>query len=119
MKKIEFRGDALERIREFPEAAKQATGFQLHCVQSGCGASDEKPLPDIGKGVREIRVSADDGWFRTAYVAALGDRVFVLHAWQKKSNQIAKKDKALLERRYKDLVAEIDEQKRRAKRLEK
>ncbi len=54
MKKIQFLGDSLKCLREFPEAAKQDVGYQLDKVQRGESPDDFKPMPSIGKGVEEI-----------------------------------------------------------------
>jgi phage-related protein len=55
MKKIQFLGDSLKCLRDFPEDAKQDAGYQLDKVQRGESPDDLKPMPSIGKGVEEIR----------------------------------------------------------------
>jgi phage-related protein len=47
------------------------------------------------------------GTFRMIYVAKFAQAVFVLHCFQKKSQQTAKRDINLATRRYKELVQEI------------
>jgi phage-related protein len=64
MKLVRFLGDSLKRLREFPEDAKQDTGYQLDKVQRGHQPEDFKPMPSIGKGVEEIRVRDDSGIYR-------------------------------------------------------
>jgi predicted XRE-type DNA-binding protein len=49
-------------------------------------------MPSIGAGVREIRVRERAGAFRVIYVATFADAVYVLHAFQKKTRQTAKRD---------------------------
>jgi phage-related protein len=49
-------------------------------------------MPSIGAGVREIRVRVDAGAYRVIYVAKLVDAIYVLHAFQKKTEQTAKRD---------------------------
>lgn len=46
----------------------------------------------IGPGVREIRIRDKAGAFRVIYVVRRSDAVYVLHAFQKKTEQTAKKD---------------------------
>ncbi len=92
MKKIVFLGDSLEKIRDFPSDARQDIGYQLHRVQIGMLPDDWKPMPSIGKGVREIRTRTKEGAFRTIYVVPIRDTLFVLHAFQKKSQKTPKKD---------------------------
>ncbi|MDW9451702.1 type II toxin-antitoxin system RelE/ParE family toxin [Sinorhizobium meliloti] len=92
MKELVFLGDSLERLRDFPEAARKEAGVQLHKVQQGFEPSDWKPMASVGQGVREIRIRDEAGAFRVIYIAKIEDAVFVLHAFQKKTQQIAKRD---------------------------
>lgn len=64
-------------------------------------------MTSIGSGVREIRVRDADGAFRVIYVAKLGDAIYVLHCFQKKSQRTSNEDIALATRRYKQLVEEL------------
>ena len=104
MKKIQFLGDSLKSLREFPEDAKHDVGYQLDKVQRGEQADDFKPMPSIGKGVEEIRVRDDSGIYRVIYTARLADAVYVLHAFQKKTQTTAKRDIALATKRYAELM---------------
>ncbi len=104
MKLIRFFGDSLKRLREFPEDARQDAGYQLDKVQRGEQPDDFKPMPSIGKGVEEIRVWDDSGTFRIVYTARLGDSVYVLHAFQKKTQATPKHDIDLARTRYLELL---------------
>ena len=104
MKKIQFLGDSLKSLREFPEDAKHYVGYQLDKVQRGEQPDDFKPMPTIGKGVEEIRVRDDSGIYRVIYTARLADTVYVLHAFQKKTQTTAKRDIALASKRYAELM---------------
>lgn len=87
MKRIVFLGDSLDELRRFPEPARKEAGVQLHKVQQSLEPSDWKPMPTVGPGVREIRIYDDAGAFRVIYVTSIGDAVYVLNAFQKKSQQ--------------------------------
>ena len=104
MKKIQFFGDSLKSLREFPEDAKHDVGYQLDKVQRGEQPDDFKPMPSIGKGVEEIRVRDDSGIHRVIYTTRLADAVYVLHAFQKKTQTTAKRDIALASKRYAELM---------------
>lgn len=97
VKPVSFLGDSLDRIREFPAKARQDVGYQLDRVQRGLQPYDFKPMPSIGRGVEEIRVWDDSGTYRVIYIARLLDAVYVLHAFQKKTqatrNPISKQPK--------------------------
>ena len=99
-KSIEFLGDSLEQIREFPDDAKRDVGYQLDRVQHGLQPDDFKPMPTIGKGVEEIRVRDDNSAYRLIYTARLADAIYVLHAFQKKTQSTSKRDIELAKQRF-------------------
>lgn len=99
MKPIVFVGDSLERLREFPADARHDAGYQLDKIQRGQTPDDFKPVPSIGKGVEEIRVWDDSGTYRVIYAARLRDAVYVLHAFQKKTQATSKRDIDLAKQR--------------------
>ena len=100
IKPIEFLGDSLRSLREFPDDAKRDAGYQLDRVQHGLQPDDFKPMPAIGKGVEEIRVRDDTGAYRVIYTARLADAVYVLHAFQKKTQATSKRDIDLAKQRF-------------------
>ncbi len=104
IKLVEFLGNALDDLRHFPERARRAAGLEIDRVQRGYDPSDWKPMPSVGKGVREIRVWVEAGTFRVIYVAKLEDRIFVLHCFQKKTERTATSDIELARKRYKELL---------------
>lgn len=104
MKSVRFLGDALKCLRAFPSDARQDAGRQLDRVQRGMQPNDFKPMPTIGKGVEEIRVWDDSGTFRVIYAARLADAVYVLHAFQKKTQTASKRDIELARTRFTQLM---------------
>lgn len=105
MKPISFLGDSLTCLRDFPEHARAEAGFQLSEVQAGREPADWKSMKTVGPGVREIRVTDTGGVFRVIYLAKLADRVLVLHAFQKKTQQTAQRDIDLAQRRLQEWKA--------------
>jgi phage-related protein len=104
MKVLRFLGDSHRALRSFPKGARQNAGRQLLKVQKGDLPDDFKPMPDVGKGVEEIRVWEESGTFRVMYVARLVDAVYVLHAFQKKTRETSKRDKEIAKLRFKQLM---------------
>jgi len=102
-KPLWFLGDSLKCLRDFPEDARQDAGYQLDKVQHGEQPDDFKPMPSIGRGVEEIRVRDDSGAYRVIYTARFADAVYVLHAFQKKTQATAKRDIDLARSRYSEL----------------
>src|SRR3546814_3565471 len=58
-------------------------------------------MPDIGKGVREIRNRTSDGAFRVFYVVESATDVYVLHAFRKKTQKTSRQDMEKGKARYK------------------
>lgn len=105
MKRIGWIGRSRSDLRAFPEEARRKAGFQLRALQRGERPSDTKPMSSIGAGVEEIRIRTD-GAFRIFYVAKFEEAVYVLHAFEKKTQKTAQKDLQLGRRRYQEMLAQ-------------
>lgn len=57
---------------------------------------------NVGAGAFEIRIHMLGEW-RVIYVAKFADAIYVLHAFQKKTQQTRKEDIALAASRYRQL----------------
>ena len=60
-------------------------------------------MATVGAGVREVRIRERSGAFRVIYLAALADRIVVLHAFQKKTQKTAQRDIDLAAKRFHEL----------------
>jgi len=63
-------------------------------------------MPGIGRGVQEIRLWDETGTYRVIYTARLADAVYVLHAFQKKTQATAKRDVDVARMRWAELMKE-------------
>lgn len=106
MKPLKFVGSALEDLQGFAVAARRAAGFELWAVQRGLLPSDWKAMPTVGAGVYEIRIHVHGEW-RVIYVAKFTKGIYVLHAFQKKSQKTRAADIALATRRLKQIEGEL------------
>ena len=79
---------------------RRQLGFDLREVQRGRAPRDWKPMPTVGAGVVEIRVREADGAFRLFCVAKFAEAVYVLHAFQKKSQKTSALDLEFARSRY-------------------
>jgi phage-related protein len=86
-----------------PRVARREAGYQIDRVQQGLDPTDWKPVHTVGVGVREIRIHAG-GAFRVIYVAKFHDAVYVLHAFEKKSQKTPRKAIDIARRRFQVLV---------------
>lgn len=91
MKVISFEGNSLDVIRDFPDDARNRAGYELDRVQRGLEPEHWKPFRSVGLGVKEIRIKVGEQ-YRVMYVTRFGDKIHVLHAFQKKTQKTSKHD---------------------------
>ncbi len=105
VKPVVWLGDSRARVRDFPADARRVAGHELDRIQDGREPADWKPMPSVGLGVKEMRVWTGDA-FRLLYLARFAEAVYVLHAFQKKSEKTAQSDIELARRRFRALIEE-------------
>ena len=103
MKPVRFLGNSLPCLRDFPEDARHDAGYQLEKVQRGEQPDNFKPIPAVGKGVEEIRVTDESGIYRVIYMARCVEAVYVLHAFQKKTQATSRRDIDIARKRFAQL----------------
>lgn len=87
LKKIIWLGDSQKNLRDFPEDVNDIVGYALHKVQEGLIPKNVKALTGFKPAVMEIVTAYDANAYRTVYTTKIGDVVYVLHCFQKKSTQ--------------------------------
>jgi phage-related protein len=98
-------GNSLKNIRSFPEEAQKLIGDQIQLIQFGGMPKDAKPFKGVGSGVFEIALRHDTNAYRAVLAVQLADKIYVLHAFQKKSPKgikTAQSDIDLIRQRYKE-----------------
>ena len=78
---------ALKEFETFPQAAKSICLAALTIAAEGGKADIVKPLHGMGSGVFEIALPFRGDAFRVVYAVQLGEEIWVVHAFQKKSTQ--------------------------------
>jgi phage-related protein len=76
-----------EGIRGLSGRARSICLTALTIAAEGGKADIAKPLHGLGSGVFEIALRFKDDAFRVVYAVQLGEELWVLHAFQKKSTQ--------------------------------
>lgn len=102
-KPINWIGSSRDDVGSFPEDARRKAGFQLRAVQRGDDPVDFKPISTVGKGVREIRIRTEDA-YRIFYVARFEEAVYVIHAFQKKTQKTTEQDLKIGQQRYQQMM---------------
>ena len=96
-------GNSLESLSGFPEEVKREIGYALRFAQDGKTHDKTKPFKGYS-GVMEIVSSHRKETFRAVYALKIGARIYVLHAFQKKSKhgiKTPRPDLELIDARYK------------------
>jgi phage-related protein len=78
-------GDSLPTLQDFPEDVQDEVGYALFLAQTGDKHIKAKPLKGLGAGTLEVVSDHRGDTFRAVYTVRLAGRVYVLHAFQKKS----------------------------------
>jgi phage-related protein len=103
LRPLVWMGNSRRNIQAFPTEAQKLMGDELQLIQFGGMPKDAKPFKGIGSGVFEIALRYDTDAYRTVLAVQLGKKIYVLHAFQKKSKKgiaTPKKDVALIKQRY-------------------
>lgn len=105
LRPLVWMGNAKRDLQAFPTGAQKLIGDQLQLLQFGGMPKDVKPFHGVGSGVLEIALNYATDAFRTVVAVQLGRKIYVLHAFQKKSKTGKKtslQDVNLIKNRYKD-----------------
>ena len=86
MRPVVWVGDSKRRLLEFPDAVKSKIGYILEGVQVGRTSNKIKRLSGFS-GVYEIVNDYASDTYRAVYVMNLGNIIYVLHCFQKKSKR--------------------------------
>ena len=97
MKKLTWLADSRARVKSFPVAVQDDIGYALYVAQVGGMSIRAKALHGFGGGVLEIRANDATGTNRAVYTVSIGDSIFVIHAFQKKSTSGIATPKAEIE----------------------
>lgn len=87
MRPLVWLGNSKKNIQEFPPDARRLIGDQLQLLQYGGMPKDAKPFKGVGSGVIEIALRHTGEAYRTVVALQLGTKIYVLHAFQKKSKK--------------------------------
>ena len=64
-----------------------------------------RPMPDIGRGVHELRLKDRSGIYRVVYAFIQRGTVHVLHAFKKSAQTTASRNVALARKRLKEVLS--------------
>jgi phage-related protein len=100
MKSLTWIADSRSNVKSFPAGVQDDIGYALYAAQLGEMSAKAKPLHGLGGGVMEIAV----------YTVSIGDSIYVVHAFQKKSKAgsvTPKPEMDLIRQRLRQLRSEV------------
>jgi phage-related protein len=103
LRPVVWLGSSKKNLQDFPEGAQKLLGDELQLMQFGGMPKDAKPFKGVGSGVVEIALRYASDAYRVVLALPIGSRIYVLHAFQKKSKkgiETPKRDIDLITRRY-------------------
>ena len=96
-------GSSKKDLLGFPSEVRKLIGDELQFIQFGGFPKDAKPFKGVGSGIFEIAIRYDTDAYRAVIAVQLGTKIYVLHAFQKKSKKgimTPKQDVELIKQRY-------------------
>ena len=101
LRPLQWVGSAYRDLKALPQPVCREIGFALYMEQKGERYYTVKPLKGL-RGVLEIVSDYATDTYRAVYAVKLGQSIYVLHAFQKKSkrgSEIPRQDLELIRRR--------------------
>ncbi len=100
---------ARNEIAAWPIGVRKDLGSVLTLLQKGenVGMPDVRPMPSVGKGVAEIRVSDGSGTYRAFFAVRTEYGVLVFHAFKKKAQATPSKEIETAKQRLKTFLKEL------------
>ncbi len=105
LRSVIWLGNSKRNILEFPKEVQKLIGDELQLIQLGGMPKDAKPFKGVGSGVIEIALKYDKEAYRCVQAVQLGQKIYVLHAFQKKSKKgiaTPQKEVEIIKQRYKE-----------------
>lgn len=92
-------------LSEFPEVIRADLADALARLERGLAPSFplSRPMPSIGSGVHELRLRDRSGIYRVVYVLVKEKGMWLLHAFQKKSEKTPLQNIELSKKRLKEI----------------
>jgi phage-related protein len=85
MKNLTRLADSRSNVKSFPTGVQDDIGYALYAAQLGELSVKAKPLHGLGGQVMEIAAHDASGTYRAVYTVSIGESIYVIHAFQKKS----------------------------------
>src|ERR1700723_1196055 len=79
-------GDAKKVLKSWPPEVMKSLGTSLGLMQDGkAPALPSRPMKSVAAGIFELKEQDASQWYRLMYAARIGDNIYVLPCFTKKS----------------------------------
>lgn len=103
LRSVVWLGNSKRNILKFPKEVQKLIGDELQLIQLGGMPKDAKPFKGVGSGVIEIALKYDKEAYRCVQAVQLGQKIYILHAFPKKSKKgiaTPQKEVEVIKQRY-------------------
>ena len=97
-------GSSQKDVTRFPVDVRRSMGFALSAAQYGGKHPSAKPWKGEGPGVLEVVKDYDRDTYRAIYTVRFAHAIYVLHAFQKKTQKTPRGDLVLAKDRYQEVL---------------
>lgn len=114
MKNLKWVGSSRKDLSAFPKTVRFEIGYALYMAQNGDMPDTAKPFKGHGSRVYEIVSDYNKNAYRAIYVVNIGEAIYVIHAFQKKSKtgiKTPKKEIEIIKERLKQLKLTLKEKR--------
>ena len=105
--RIRWEGNSNREIRGWPKDVRQNIGAELQRLEDRERPLDSRPMGSSLPGVSELRDEDGSYWYRLLYWPHSG-WIYVLHCFQKRTNQTSRPDIELARERMKRVLLRKD-----------
>ena len=102
LKPVVFMGRSRQALKHFPEWSRWQAGNEINELQHGRMPADWKTMSSVGLGVMEIRIH-EPNEYRVICVAKFVEAVYVLHAFEKKTEKTSRLDLKIARNAYAEI----------------
>jgi phage-related protein len=114
---IAWEGDSYEILKVWPREIRHDIGLSLRNLQEGERPTlAVRPMQSIGQGVFELKAADEAAWYRVIYLSKIGDTIYVLDSFTKKTRKTEKNDLNRARARLSKVRQRLQKEKTDAKR---
>jgi phage-related protein len=105
--RIKWEGNSNKEIRSWPDEVRENIGGELNRLEHHEEPLDSEWMGKVLPGVQELRDEHQGIWYRLMYLLHVG-WIYVLHCFQKKTNQTSQADIEIAKKRMQAIKARKD-----------